>query len=61
MSIRARHAAVRELKAAEEALAGLYDETDQTPRWYEANRRVADAEENPHLPDRYRDPRDRRG
>lgn len=58
MAIRARRAAVRELKTAEKKLAGLYDETDQTPRWWAANRRVAAAEENPHLPDRYRDPRD---
>jgi hypothetical protein len=51
-------AAIRELKAADKALAALYDETDQTDRWYEANARVDRADHNPHLPDRYRDPRD---
>lgn len=59
MGFRERRAAVRELKAADEALAELLPETDQTPRWYAANRRVAAADSNPHLPKRYRDPRDR--
>lgn len=50
--------AITRLKAAERTLASLVDETDQTPRWWAANRRVAHAETDPHLPDRYRDPHD---
>ena len=51
-------AAVTRLKLADRALARLDAETDQTPRWRDANRRVADADNNPHLPERFRDPRD---
>jgi hypothetical protein len=51
-------AAIRELRAAERALEALDDECDQTPRWWEANHRVDRADHNPHLPARFRDPRD---
>jgi hypothetical protein len=51
-------AAVARLKLADRALDKLDAETDQTPRWQAANRRVADADANPHLPERFRDPRD---
>ncbi|WP_181785093.1 hypothetical protein [Streptomyces phytophilus] len=41
-----------------EEAAGVMEETGEFSR---RNRAVADAEDDPHLPDRYRDPRDRQG
>jgi hypothetical protein len=52
-------AAIRELCAADRELEALDDECDQSPRWYAANRRVDQADNNPYLPQRMRDPRDR--
>ena len=60
MRIRARHAAVRELKAADRELAQA-DKTatsDTDPVWVAANLKVNIAELNPDLPRRYLDPRD---
>ncbi|WP_433890709.1 hypothetical protein [Streptomyces sp. CA-111067] len=51
--------AIVRLKTAGRALAALVDETDRTPAWYTANRRVEHAEADPNLPQRFLDPRDR--
>ena len=64
MGFRERRSAIRALKTADKALeknarreiaAGT---TEETPEFHRLNRAAAAAEENPHLPDRYRDPRD---
>lgn len=64
MSFRERRAAIQAYKAADKALAE-HDKRDQaagihyeTPEYHRLNGAVVAAEENPHLPDRYRDPRD---
>lgn len=54
-----RRSAVQALKAAEDALAANRD-TTETPEYRRLNAAVETAYTNPHLPDRYRDPRDRR-
>ncbi|HTE56994.1 MAG TPA: hypothetical protein VK698_39345 [Kofleriaceae bacterium] len=64
MGIRERRAAIKAYKAADKALEekGQRDQAAgidyETPEFLRLNRAVAEAEDNPHLPDRYRDPRD---
>lgn len=54
-----RRNAIRDLKAAEAALAANHDSTE-TPEYRRLNAAVEAACTNPALPDRYRDPRDRK-
>jgi hypothetical protein len=54
-----RRDAIQALKTAEEALAANHD-TEETPEYRRLNAAVEAAYINPDLPDRYRDPRDRK-
>jgi hypothetical protein len=63
-SVRARAAAVRDLRTAERNLAAVpmgNPGSRETSEFLTANRAVADAEQNPWLPRRYLDSRDRIG
>lgn len=54
-----RRDAIETLKTAEAALAANRD-TEETPEYRRLNAAVETAYTNPDLPDRYRDPRDRK-
>lgn len=54
-----RRDAIQALKTADEALAANHD-TEETPEYRRLTAAVIAAEANPALPDRYRDPRDRK-
>lgn len=54
-----RRQAIADLRDADDALAANHD-TEETPEYRRLNAAVEAAYTNPHLPDRYRDPRDRR-